>query len=163
MNLFELCAFVGAVTGLATGALVGHGGAGKVAAAFGCAVGGFFLLPAAMVAVFALGAVFERFDKRTRLRPRFGRYWRNEHRESWARAKDELPAGVTIIGEVVAEKTYGRFLDIGRGFPALLKAVDESRLLVPDLPKLGTRLGVTVTDFDDAEREIRVTQTLSSE
>lgn len=69
--------------------------------------------------------------------------------------KNQLGLGTTVLGEVVVANYYGRFLDIARGFPALLNAVDNLGL-VPDLPQVGSRIGVVITEFCDREREIVV-------
>lgn len=153
MNLFEFSAFAGFLGGAVVGATLGATVGAPIAGGLGGAVGGFILAPTSLGAVFAAGIVYDRFDKRALLRHRFGRYWRNAHRASWEEAKRHIVIGSVMHGEVVAERRYGRFLDIGHGFPATLRSVDGLGL-VPDLPATGSRLDVLVTGFDDAEREI---------
>ncbi|NBD08333.1 hypothetical protein [Corallococcus silvisoli] len=160
MNLFELAGLLGAGVGLVTGAWLGHDHAGTVGLMGGAVagvVGGFASGIGAVAGMFGIAIFQERWTKRFKLAPRFRRYWARRQAASWAAVKDRLVGGETVRGRVVLEAHYGRFLDLGVGFPALLQAVDSGGL-VSDLPHLGDDAEAVVLEFDDADQEIVLTR-----
>jgi ribosomal protein S1 len=108
-----------------------------------------------VAALFGVGIYFERLSRRRGLSQRFGRYWDAKRAASWAASKEQLAVGATVRGTVVLERHYGSFFDLGLGFPAQLKAIDD---LAQPLPRVGDALEVRVLEFDDSEREIVLTR-----
>lgn len=160
MNLIEMAGLLGAGVGLVTGAWLGYDHAGAVGLMGGAVagvVGGFASGIGAVAGMFGIAIFQERWIKRCKLAPRFSRYWDRRRAVSWAAVKDQLVGGKTVRGRVVLEVSYGRFLDLGVGFPALLQAVDSGGL-VSELPRLGDDAEALVLQFDDADQEIVVTR-----
>ena len=161
MNLFEAMGLVGAGSGLILGATVGfrHGGVagaiggGLLGFAAGCA-GGYGLVAAG----FGSAILAERRSKRRKLRPTLGRFWAKEHLPSWEALKEGLRAGQSLRGRVVLVEYYGLFLDFGRGFPAALTRLDGGFDPGATLPAPGTEVEATILEFDDADREVRLTR-----
>lgn len=161
MNLFDLVGMLGGVIGIVLGARFGCGAAGWMGGVIGAAVGGIggFLSGHGLVgATFGLGILRERQEKRRRLSPRFGRYWASERSSEWQNVKEQLAGGKEVRGKVVLEMHFGRFVDIGCGFPALLKAVEERGTAASKPPATGEEVEGLVLEFQDGDREIILTR-----
>ena len=92
------------------------------------------------------------------MRSRFGAFWRAEDAGKWADAKARSADGETVTGVVVAKYYYGVFLDIGRGFPALLTKVYWDDATRTSDPGVGTELEAHVMRIDDKDRYIVLAQ-----
>ena len=160
MTLFELMGFIGAAAGLVVGAKYGYsfgGVIGGIIGAIGGGLAGLFSAVGFVAGTFTIGIWRERWAAHRCLRRQFGRYWGPDVSEKWTRTKDQLKGGMRVTGKVIAAKYYGRFLDIGCGFPAVLKAVDEDEL-VRDLPEAGTTAEAFLLEYDDSARQVILTR-----
>jgi len=130
VNIFELWMLVvglcGGVSGAVTGSKLGVVGAifgGLTGSLVGLAFAGL-VLAVLFVGFQCLGPLVER----SLLRPIFGAYWRR--RDLWDSVVDRFEPGARVRGEVVLRRPWGVVIDVGCGFPAVLKRNDmaESRL-----------------------------------
>lgn len=82
---------------------------------------------------------------------------------AWEGAKQRLTPGMPVTGVVVARYPFGAFVDIGAGFPVLLEII-EIEGLTPEEHRAGdwcpegSRVTARVMDFQDSNRQIRVSQ-----
>jgi ribosomal protein S1 len=95
---------------------------------------------------------------------RFGDYLDPVRQADWERARNALPAGVHVTGEVTARAIFGVFLDIGVGFPALIPvphlnpSPKRRPVVLDDYPAIGSTLTARVVGFDEQSRQIGLTQ-----
>jgi len=98
------------------------------------------------------------------LAAQFPGYDSPEKDADWRNLKQRLSVGSFVKGRVVHREPFGVFLDLGVGFPALILVV---RLMHADTmpytrmdmyPVLGAEVGGRVYVFNDAARQIGVTQ-----
>lgn len=157
MNSFELGGCFGLFGGAALGSLGGYARLGPLGALGGGllgALGGVFLGTGAVVGAYGLGVAYERAVQRRALRRHFGAFW--SRGDAWAALKDRLTAGASYSGRVVWTRSSGAFLDLGEGFPALLKTVDGG--VLGPVPSSGETASATLLSFDDVERVIQLTR-----
>jgi hypothetical protein len=158
MTLIEIVVVLGLLVGVAVGAAVGFGAAGILGGAVGAVLGAVLGVGGGgglLGAGFGLAIMRERWVKRRGLSPTFGRYWSRDHASAWEDVKERLTGGEIVRGNCVLEVNYGRFLDIGFGFPALLKKSEDPATV----PLTSDReLEGWVLDFDDADHEIVLTR-----
>lgn len=94
----------------------------------------------------------------------FPQYNSPEMDADWDALKQRLPIGVSVNGLVVHREPFGVFVDIGVGFPALilvvrLKDADTTPYTSMDMyPTLGADVDGCIYIFDDAKRQIGITQ-----
>ncbi|QSQ25769.1 hypothetical protein JY651_12895 [Pyxidicoccus parkwayensis] len=161
MNVFECGSLTMAMIGSGVGMGVGYRVAGPLGVPVGTVLGfvaGSFIGVAVLAGVFGVCIVVERLYKHLGLFPRFGRYTSRRHDAAWTKVKEQLVAGKPVRGKVVLARYYGRFIDLGVGFPALLPHVDDGHLLEKPRPELHTEAEALVLEFDDKEREIVLTR-----
>ena len=146
MTLIEIGAVFILIIGLTIGAIVGHDQAGTLGGVVG-AVLGVVSLVALVELLAALETAVRRSRKRTKLSPTFGRYWRRDRASAWQSVKEQLIPGQSVRGQLVVETRYGKFLDIGVGFPVCIRpwGIQEENS------------EALVLEFDDANREIVLT------
>jgi hypothetical protein len=160
MNVFECgaltmasaCGGVGMGLGYRWAGILGVPVGGVLGCACGLVIGG-----GAIAGVFWVGILLQRISKRVGLFPCFGRYWGRRRAPAWAELKERLAAGKPVRGKVVGVRNYGRFIDLGVGFPALLETVDDGRVQ-RQLPELHSEVEALVLKFDDREREVVLTR-----
>jgi hypothetical protein len=158
MTLIEIVVVLGLIVGVAVGTPVGYGAAGILGGVLGAVLGAVLGVGGGgtlLKAGFGLTNMRERWVKRRGLSPTFGRYWSRDHASAWEDVKERLTGGGIVRGKCLLEVNYGRFLDIGCGFPALLKKSEEPST-VP-LTSDGELEG-WVLDFDDIDHEIGLTR-----
>jgi hypothetical protein len=163
VNQFEMMGCLGGLGGLFAGALVGHriggGLGGAIGGAIGAVAGGIAGWSFVSLS-FGLSIAAERRRKRAGLVKRFGPYWDEGHAVAWDEACQRVRAGETVRGEVVFVFYYGAFVDIGCGFPALLKTVEmiwPDPQTAPKLPEVGQTVEARVKSFDVKDREVVLT------
>jgi ribosomal protein S1 len=72
--------------------------------------------------------------------------------------KGGVEIGESVTGKVVAKRYYGVFLDIGRGFPALLAKSNYDEATRSRQPAKGERIEARVKEIDDLNRFFVLTQ-----
>ena len=161
MTLSELMGFLGAIAGAIILSYYGHSlfgwiGAilGGVAGLFAGCIAGYNLNELLTLATVAA----EKRDQRRGLRKHFGFYWRPSEEECWMNVKEEMSIGDKVTGKVVAKYYYGVFLDIGRGFPALLTKLYSDEATRSSEPGVGMRVDAQLRGFDDKNRYFLLTQ-----
>ena len=158
MTCVEFAVMLGAAGGGALGAGLGFGAAGWVGACLGLLLGaasGILTVFGLLAAGASVAMRLERRAARRRLRPHFARYWTAERTRAWRATKETLRGGETVRGSVVARFHYGRFIDIGCGFPTLLTELEDSDRAVrrDDL-----EIDASVLGFDDFARTVVLTR-----
>jgi ribosomal protein S1 len=93
----------------------------------------------------------------------FGDYLSPAKAGEWAAVQARLGAGESVRGPVIARRPFGVFVDIGAGFPALLEVIQfedarERRYNLEDYPAVGGMITARVVAFNDANRQIGLTQ-----
>ena len=94
----------------------------------------------------------------------FPQYDSPEMEADWTALKQRLPTGTSVKGRVVHREQFGVFVDIGVGFPALILVVrfedadTTSYTSIDDYPELNADVVGHIYVFDDAKRQIGVTQ-----
>jgi hypothetical protein len=102
---------------------------------------------------FAWSIYLEKRQRQKDLRKHFGDYYASERAAAWRQAKEGLEGGDAVSGIVVQQYYYGVFLDIGRGFPAMLTKLNfrsrsrKTRPWAPRLPRGSTRSATTTTSL----------------
>lgn len=87
-----------------------------------------------------------------------------EHAElDWEALKQRLAIGQSVTGEVVAKSHFGAWIDIGVGFPALLRITDivgltPERSRAGDWCPIGSEVAAFVSWFDDRNHQIGLLQ-----
>jgi hypothetical protein len=160
MTLIEVLILLGGVAGVLAGFGVGFHSSGLLGGLCGAVLGvagGVFGAGFLIFGVGFAGFVLERASKRLGLKPHFGRYWQRRHAVAWSAAKELLSQGAPVRGRVVLRKYYGSFIDIGCGFPALLKTVDGANFPAGPFEK-GTELEADVLEFEDSDPTVVVTK-----
>ncbi|MCY1022912.1 hypothetical protein [Pyxidicoccus sp. MSG2] len=152
LTLASACGGVGMGLGYRWAGFPGVPVGGVLGIVCGLVIGG-----GAIAGVFWVGTVLERLSKHMGLYPYLGRYWGRRHAPAWTDLKERLAAGKPVRGKVVLVRKYGRFIDLGVGFPAVLKTVDDGRVQ-RQMPELHTEVEALVLEFDDREREVVLTR-----
>lgn len=104
----------------------------------------------------------------SKLRESFGDYQSTQMDQKWEAVKTTLKHGVEVTGKVIARVPFGIFLDIGVGFPALIRVHDLKNADVRPYtsmemyPTPGSNTTGTVIGFNDRNRQIDLTQRHSS-
>lgn len=94
----------------------------------------------------------------------FDDYLSMQTQQEWEVAKTTLQCGVEVSGKVVARAPFGIFLDIGAGFPALIRVVDLRNADVTAYtsmemyPAVGSQATGIIIGFNDRNRQIELTQ-----
>jgi ribosomal protein S1 len=94
----------------------------------------------------------------------FGDYRSDDRDPNWARVKSSLSLGGTVTGTVVRQYPFGVFVDIGRGFPALLLVVRFANADVKPYtdismyPAVGSELSARICVFNDRDHVFGLTQ-----
>ena len=159
MTMMELMALLGGVAGVLAGGLVGHR-FGVVGAVFGAVIGLIAGLMGGTVLVGGgsiIGIWQERGARRRALAPHFGRYWEQGRATAWAELKERVRGGQPVRGVVRLTLSYGAFVNLGLGFPALLETVDGAKGIHP-LPAVGESVEGFVSDFEDEGFELTVSR-----
>ena len=152
-----VCALLGAIAGV----LYGYSRYGLIGSASGFIVGllaGIFTGSGLMISASHLGIMWAKWRQRRDLRKHFGQYYSKAKSDDWIKAKKDIQIGTSVEGSVVVKYHYGVFIDIGRGFPALLSkrySDDATRELNPEI---GTHITGRIREFDDAEHVFKLTQ-----
>ncbi len=158
MTLSELSGCVFSIAGAAAGGAIGLSQFGWVGALVGAPVGFFvgWLGGGGIVeAGFFIGTIRERMQKHRGLRKTFGRYWSRARVREWDALPDDLSVGEAVSGKVVRKYNYGVFIDIGRGFPALLSSLRYDRDISP---LVGETVSARIMKLNSEERYIELTQ-----
>jgi hypothetical protein len=162
VNIFKPLMLVAGLSGGVMGAVIGSelGVAetvvgGGVGALFGLTVGGVVLC------LVLLGArLMGPLVQRSLLRPIFGAYWRR--RDLWRSVVDRFEPGARVRGEVVLRRPWGVVIDVGCGFPAVLKRNDmaESRRGrgMEGYPALGETVEARILEHASRWNEIVLTE-----
>ena len=161
MTLAGAMGILGAIAGAIIFSNIGHSHFGWP----GTILGGLGGLIAGGIAGFGfieldsrISITMERHSQRWLLKKHFWRFWAASETESWDYVKSGVEIGESVTGKVVAKRYYGVFLDIGRGFPALLTKLnsdEETRLREPEM---GERIEARVKEIDDQNRMFILTQ-----
>ena len=94
----------------------------------------------------------------------FPRYEPPEMEANWNALKRRLPIGASVNGRVVHRESFGVFVDIGVGFPALilvvrLKNADMTPYTSMDMyPAVNAEVDGRIYVFDDDKHQVGVTQ-----
>ncbi len=161
MTLAELMGFLGAIAGAIIFSIIGHAYFGWA----GTILGGVGGLIAGGIAGFGfieldsrISVAMERRSQRWLLKKHFWRYWADTEAETWDYVKGGVEIGESVTGKVVARRYYGVFLDIGRGFPALLTKLNSDEATRSREPATGEKIEAQVKEIDDQKRFFVLTQ-----
>jgi len=161
MTLSELMGMIGALIGAIVLSYLGHSFLGWVGAILGVVAG----LVVGCIAGYGFIELLDRAGislwgctERHGLRKHFGRFWTPREAECWNYIKDQISIGDKVTGKVVAKYRYGVFLDIGRGFPALLTKLYSDEATRSSEPGLGEQVNAQLREFDDKNRYLELTQ-----
>lgn len=98
------------------------------------------------------------------LRDVFGDYESPQRSEDWERVKTTVAVGAEVTGKVLVRVKFGVFLDIGVGFPALIRVPDLKDADVKPYTSLdmypapGSNISGVVLWFDDGNRQVDLSQ-----
>ena len=160
MTLIELMTFVGAIAGAILGSRLGHSHFGTMGMVLGGIIG---LIVGAIVAcsgielIEKLGIELERRRQRRDLTKIFGKFWLPEKSCKWNEEKRNVEIGEQVVGKVVAKYYYGVFIDIGRGFPALLTKLYWNEAMQTVDPDIGAQVKASVREVDTRNRYFNLT------
>lgn len=93
----------------------------------------------------------------------FGNYKPPNKREEWAALKSRLSLGQSVSGKVVQRESYGAWIDIGVGFPALLllpriRDLTGEQYRKDDWLPIGSIVEARLISFADQEHSLVITQ-----
>lgn len=100
----------------------------------------------------------ERNRRRRDLRDCFGSYWSKDQTPAWERELQSLRVGDEVSGKVVRKYYYGVFVDVGRGFPAMLAKLYSNQDTLDADPDVGTEIIARVREFDSNEHIVKLSQ-----
>ena len=99
---------------------------------------------------------------------RFGDYESEVHEERWAHVTKKLRRGDHIEGEVLVHSTFGAWVDVGLGFPALIEIIHIIGM-TPEIYKNdsyyppGSKIQAMVRSCTTRGHQIRLEQTVNEQ
>jgi S1 RNA binding domain len=161
MNLSECSGCVCSVGGAVAGGAIGLSRFGWVGALIGASAGfiaGWIGGVGIVSTGFFIGITKERLQQHHDLQEVFGRYWSKDRSPEWDALTTDLSLGDSVSGKVVRQYYHGVFIDIGRGFPALLSKLLSEREINDPQPSIGDTVSAFIKEFNTKERYIKLTQ-----
>jgi len=161
MNLFEFSGCLCSLGGAAAGGSIGFSRLGWIGAIIGVLAGfiaGWLGGVGLVSAGFSIGITKERLQQHRDLREAFGRYWSKDRSTEWDELMTELSPGNSVSGKVVRQYYHGVFVDIGRGFPALLSKLRSEHGISDPQPSIGDTVSASIKEFNTKERYMELTQ-----